>query len=322
METAVITSVIIVNYNCSNETIKLINGILLQNNISDIKIIVIDNNSNKEEKDIITKYCKKNHVAIEKIDKNYGYSYANNIGAKIARIKWNPKYYLFSNPDIEIIDKNTIDKMIGAFKKRKIVYVMPLIDNVKQKKNANMQIQIRRCESYLDTLICNSKIMKYIFKERYKKYIYYDEMPYKKNITGEVLSGAFFLIRADIFDKIGGFDKEIFLYHEEIILGKKIKKLGFTGEMITNIKVKHIQGAATNKTKKKKIFIMKNAYQIISEVYYLKHYLNSSNIRMKMYKILRIIEYGILSIIAADKKNIIKGIKIIIKGTDRNVIRN
>lgn len=55
----------------------------------------------------------------------------------------------------------------------------------------------------------------------------------------DVLSGSFFIIRKNIFDEIGGFDENVFLYCEESILKLKINKLNKVYRSVVDISCKY-----------------------------------------------------------------------------------
>jgi len=62
------------------------------------------------------------------------------------------------------------------------------------------------------------------------------------------LSGAFLLIRREAFGSVGGFDEDFFMYFEDVDLGRRISRAGWTNAFVPAATVVHIGGASTAKT--------------------------------------------------------------------------
>lgn len=59
------------------------------------------------------------------------------------------------------------------------------------------------------------------------------------------LSGSCFLIRSDVFAKVGGFDESYFMYFEDVDLAARVGKAGHRIRYIPSSEVLHIGGAST-----------------------------------------------------------------------------
>ena len=120
---------IIVNYNDSDNTIKLINNVKDYKSIK--KIVVVDNNSSDDSLDHLRELdIKKLHI-IESIHNN-GYAKGLNMGAKYAMEEYKNPILIFSNSDIEVESEDTIKNLISNFKNKDIKVVMP---KIKEKDN-------------------------------------------------------------------------------------------------------------------------------------------------------------------------------------------
>jgi len=80
-------------------------------NYQNFEIIIIDNNSCEEEtKEMLNYYKSKyDNFKVKRIEKEFNYSLLNNEAVKIS----NGEYLLFLNNDVEVIDGNWLDEMIG-----------------------------------------------------------------------------------------------------------------------------------------------------------------------------------------------------------------
>jgi N-acetylglucosaminyl-diphospho-decaprenol L-rhamnosyltransferase len=61
------------------------------------------------------------------------------------------------------------------------------------------------------------------------------------------VSGAFFLVRRDAFDEIGGFDERYFMYVEDVDLCWRLRKAGWTIRYEPGAEVVHQQGLSTSR---------------------------------------------------------------------------
>jgi N-acetylglucosaminyl-diphospho-decaprenol L-rhamnosyltransferase len=67
--------------------------------------------------------------------------------------------------------------------------------------------------------------------------------------TGWV-SGACLAIRRDLFTQVGGFDEKYFMYFEDVDLGYRLGKQGFTNLYVPEVSITHIGGESTKAIKK------------------------------------------------------------------------
>ena len=63
----------------------------------------------------------------------------------------------------------------------------------------------------------------------------------------DCVSGAFFVIKYNVFKQIGYFDENVFLFYEEDILGYKFSKLGYEIYSINDIKFIHYDSRTIGK---------------------------------------------------------------------------
>ena len=90
-------SMIILNYNGLNYTVKCLES-LLRIDYNNYRLIVVDNASDKNEAEEIERLFKQ-EITVIRNDRNYGYSEGNNTGIKFALERFDPKYVLIFNND-------------------------------------------------------------------------------------------------------------------------------------------------------------------------------------------------------------------------------
>lgn len=252
-------SIIIVNYHVDKELFLCLQSIYNSKPKVPVEIIVVDNN---ETKTIYSELKKKFPKVIYVKNDNKGFGQGNNVGAQHAK----GEYLFFLNPDTKI-EEGSVDILSNYLNThKKVGIVAPILKNISGKL---VDLQGARELTPIHAIFGFSFISK-LFPKNFiaNKYWYKDE--WNKKIIKEVESipGTAFVIRKNIYEKIGGFDEKFFLYFEEHDICKRVIKLGWKVVMHPEATVKHVLGASTRKSNKdiKKIFNQSRFY------YFKKHF--------------------------------------------------
>ena len=211
-------SVIIVNFNGKSLVEECLKS-LFKVDYDNFEVILVDNNSNDETINFITKNYPS--IILIKLDSNKGFAEPNNIGSKNAK----GEYLLFLNNDT-IVTPNFISEMIKV------------IEN-------NQEIGI--CQSLLlksdDTVDSSGDfidILGVVFSSK--------KIPNKVQKISSA-KGASLLIRKQLFDDLGGFDKKFFATFEDVDLGWRAWILGYTVVIVPKSIVYHLGGQTINQLK-------------------------------------------------------------------------
>lgn len=264
------TAIIIVNYNDYTSTVQLIENIK-QYKIID-KIVVVDNHSKEEEREKL-KSIKNKKVKVLYNEENKGYSYAINIGAKFLISLYGKCNIIVSNSDIIIQEEKHIKELLKTLLQKKVGVASPVIY---ENKTLNRGWKLTTPKQDLRMMI--PKIYKYFEK----KYRYYQEDHYsQKEAIVDVTSGCFFLIKSTVLEEIGFLDENVFLYFEENILAKKLKKLGLEMRVNNEVVIIHNHSITIDKNinKKRKLQILRE-----SQLYYEEAYNNATEKELKKMK--------------------------------------
>jgi len=270
-------SLIIVNYNSSHNTTKLIKSINLIDNLIK-KVIIVDNNSNDLKK---LKIYKKNILLI-KNDKNLGFAKAVNIGIK----KANTKYILLLNPDTLIID-SSIRKLYKEIESdSKIGAIGGKIQNM---TNQKYQFTATTKPNFLTGIFEFTNFKKLFPRNIFsKKFWVESDKEITKPLEVGSLCGAFILFKRKLGLDLNLFNESYFLYMEDIDFGLSIIEKGYKVIFDPNSKIKHIGGASSN-----------SKYNIV-----LKHWYDSRKIFFNKY--CNRIQSVILNIIFLIEENSLK----------------
>lgn len=254
-------SIIIVNYRVKKFLFNCIE-LLYKSSYKNIEIIVVDNDEVKKiKKDLKKKFPK---VIYIESSENVGYGRANNIGA----IRANGEYLFFINPDTEI-HKDALRELITFFeKKKKTGIVAPLLlkkdGSVMEEQGSSLLTPMSAVRGL--TFLKNLPIL----GDKNYRHQKWD----KKTIEEvDVVPGTAFMIKRKLFEKIGGFDDDFFLFFEEDQICRKVKELGFKNYIIPSAQVKHHWGESTKQNpktdqifKKSRFLYFKKNYGILKAV--------------------------------------------------------
>ena len=218
-------TIILVSHRSKNLVLNFI-----KNFYTKYKILIIDNSNDINLKNILEK--KYPEITIRLIENN-GYASAINYGSKLVKTK----YFLISNPDIEGLTSNNIDKFLDVAKNLNDNFSLLGPRYIGADKKSHIQ--------------SNPKIE--IAEMRF-------------------ISGACMFFKKEIFNNLGGFEENFFLYFEESDFCLRAHKI-YKNYQINTIQVKHNVGSSVeveNTDKKNNLIELYNWHFIWSKFYYYK----------------------------------------------------
>lgn len=277
------TGMIIIHYNDLESITNLINNIKNYKVLD--KIIIVDNNSNKDIKKEIKKIIS-NKIEIIENKENKGFAYAINIGSKRLIEELGECNIIISNADIIINKEEDLKELILELDKKNIGLVAPTI-----LENNGLNRGWKEASPILDSLLNIIYIHRFIRK----KYIFYKEEHYKgKSSVVDIASGCFFLIKSNVLEKINYLDENTFLYYEENILAKKLKNINKKIVILNDVIVIHNHSVSIDKNinKIKKLKIQKQ-----SQYYYQVNYNQANFLEKCLLKITSFISRIILTVV-------------------------
>jgi GT2 family glycosyltransferase len=269
---------VVLNYNDYKTTRIMLDTIKSYRSID--SIVVVDNHSTDNSYELLKEY-NSNKIDVIKSKSNNGYSAGNNVGIKHLLKKHKVDYVIISNPDI-IVESEVITALKKEMDKHASIKVLaPTISELDTIKRGWM------LPTYYGEVItiCNTK------QRFHKNYGLYDESHYKDKLSKvDVVSGCFFMIRADVLKEINYFDEGTFLYYEENILGHILKDKGYDTYILNNVQVIHNLSVSVDKSIKKL-----NKYKILikSLMYYEKTYNKRNIFSMFILKVLYVLSLTI-----------------------------
>lgn len=251
-------SVIILNYNvryflelCVLSVESALKGI-------DSEIIVVDNNSQDDSSEMIkTRFP---NIKLIQNTENLGFPKGNNIGVAEAK----GEYICILNPDT-VVAEDTFEKVLAFAKKQKNLGIVgvKLIDGKgnflpESKRGIPMPWVAFTKIAGLYKLFPNSPL----FNKYYAQHL-------SDNQTGEVeiLVGAFMLLKKELYEQLGGFDEDCFMYSDDIDLSYRALQKGKSNYYYHETTVIHYKGESTVKDG-----IYMKRFQEAMTFFYRKHF--------------------------------------------------
>ncbi|PGS56025.1 glycosyltransferase family 2 protein [Bacillus sp. AFS041924] len=263
-----------------------------------IKAVVIDNSNNKKNFINLIRALENNFAKSKKLntnnyfiktknievimvdpEENLGYAKGNNYGAKVAEEHFEFDYYIFSNNDI-VIKNLDLTKIKVYFKNNIHTAILGIkqldLKGVNQNPRKNTNIWRKLIIPNLFNLFLNARLTNRIINDKYSLDSL-DTMP----IEVDWVSGAFFIVRKEVFNMVNGFDQNTFLFAEEPIICDKVRKFKQKVVYFPYSEILHEHGGTT----KKQSSILIENINFNSHYYYFKEYVKSNTFELIIAKI-------------------------------------
>lgn len=228
-------SIIYIYYNTPNEILDSVSSLRKRINKEKHEIIIIDNNSPLP---LPNSLIKDKNIIFIKNRENKGFGRALNQASKIAR----GKYIIFLNPDT-IVQDNFIQKIVKKMDGDKKIGLLGV--RYKNKKGEVIK-SVSNFPTSKRLLFSFSLIFKIFPKNKIANEYWLNEFDYSREQEVSVVGGACMVVRRDVFKKIGGFDKQFFMYFEEADLSERIRKAGYKVIYYPKITIVHLVGKSSS----------------------------------------------------------------------------
>ncbi len=213
-------SVIIPSFNTKSILKSCLDSIIKNTQDLNYEIILVENGSKDGSLQMLQGYKKKSkRVRVINARKNLGFGRANNVGV----IKSKGEYLLFLNSDTIITD-NSLRESVDILKSRKDVGVFSC-------RLLNSDLSVQESGGHFPNLfnlfawqfgIDDLPIIGNLIPSFHPHRSQYD-----KDKAFDWVTGAFMMVPKKVFMEAGMYDKNIFMYTEEMELNYRIAKLGY-----------------------------------------------------------------------------------------------
>ena len=223
----------------------------------DFEVIIVDNNSKEESFEQLKALLQPTSHKMVRSQINTGFGLGNMLGAFQAK----GDYLCFLNSDVLLVEDCVSPLLLYLSEHPDVGVVTPQ----QYRPDGNPAFSFRH-ELGLRHELFGDSIFERLFPGKYPP-----RRDFSRQAPFEVseINGSFMLFPADVFWQIGGFDTNIFLYHEEYDIARRLERLGYKNVVYPSARFLHCQGASSHQEKKE---IRKERF--ISKIYCYSKYHN------------------------------------------------
>ncbi len=268
-------SIIILTFNSAHHIENLIDSIYKFNKNDNFEILIVDNKSSDETVKKVNIYKAKNkknttNLKIFETGSNLGFAKGINFGIQKAE----GKIFLFLNPD-SVWSEGTLDKMVTVFDRNEKIGIVG--GRLKSKQN----VYEKSTGKFFGFWVTLALIFGL------------DEMfglrgSPEKIKRVDFVSGGFMMVKKTVFEKLSGFDENLFMYVEDMKFCYDAKKSGFLTYFTPEVAIDHEGQGSSDRS-----FAIKNIYAGI--LYF--HKKNSGFVVYLVIRLLLLLKAGVLVMI-------------------------
>lgn len=238
-----LVSAIVLNYNGEAYLFYCLDSLEKQD-YPNLEIIVVDNGSTDQSQKVVENYS---GVKFRKLEKNYGFSIGNNLGASMAK----GKHLFFLNNDIRI-SSDCISKLVEVLSKNdKLFAVETLQYDWEGKKILRKNFMLYK-RNLRESFILNIRGG------------CLDSAPFLMEVPCGC--GSSLMVKKDRFEELKGFDPKMFMDFEDTDLSWRAYRRGWSILFQPQAKAYHMLGMATGAKemlRKRKYFYIKNRQRFL-----------------------------------------------------------
>ncbi len=243
-------AIAIVTYRSANLTIDCLSSIAAERSTQGVNIraIVVDNASGdaKLVAKAIDQHGWSSWVTLITAPKNGGFAYGNNLALQRANADGPPKYLHMLNPDT-VVRKGAIGELVRFLEAHPDIGIagssFETLDGSEWPKAFRFPSLLSEFEEGLQFGLASRVLRRWVVAQLMT--------PVAQPIDWVV--GASMMIRWSVFDRIGGFDDNYFLYFEETDFCLRARKAGLSTWYVPASRVMHIGGQSTNVSNRKAV---------------------------------------------------------------------
>lgn len=242
-------SVIIVNHNTAQLTMQALSSLLVQSTLVKMEVIVVDSGSD-EPTDSLSSFCEENHIRFELLGENVGFGRANNHGAQLAT----GRNLFFLNPDTYLV--NDAVAILSDY--------LDQHDKVAACGGNLYTENISPAHSYHTHFPSILQELDFITGKRLLR-LFGDNSEFNEQQNPRKVAyvcGADLMMKREVFEKLGGFSPDFFLYYEESDLQCRAAEIGYEIHSVPQARIVHLEGKSfgLSETREKRVFNGRKVY--------------------------------------------------------------
>ncbi|HEY3328447.1 MAG TPA: glycosyltransferase family 2 protein [Capsulimonadaceae bacterium] len=249
----------IVSYNTAELLDNCLTALESHESVATFTVTVIDNGSRDGTVDMVR--SRHPNVAVIESGANLGYGRANNF----ALLNSDARYYLILNSDT-IVHDGALDAMVEALDTHP---EYGAVGGALLNPDGSPQTTWAAGKLDLAAVLLEQTYLAKLFPRSRRFGAYFEGWADRtKDAAIEQSCGACMMVRADLFNQLGGFDPRIFMYAEDTDLSKRIRDRGLGIAYVASARVTHHHGQSSGGAIRPRMIFEHNRSRIY---YFLKH---------------------------------------------------
>lgn len=254
-----LVDVVIVNWNAGNllrECVDSVTAFAGDNS----SVTVVDNASTDGSVKHLNALAAAGRIALVRLPENAGFARACNIGATHSCAE----FILFLNPDARIHEATIVRAVEFMRSQAGLSYGICGV-----RLEGDRGITQRHCARFptLRTFVGKVLGLNHLFPRLFPPH-FMVEFDHESSREVDQVIGAFFFVRRSVFEALGGFDEQFFVYFEELDFSLRARKAGWRTWYLAEAHAYHKGGGSSDQVKAKRLF-----YSLRSRLLYgFKHF--------------------------------------------------
>ncbi|MCW4034306.1 MAG: glycosyltransferase family 2 protein [Candidatus Bathyarchaeota archaeon] len=242
-------SAVIVNFN-GQDYLRQCLDTILNTTYSNFEVVIVDNASTDQSLAEIESFVSDSRIKVVKNQQNVGHAKGCNVGAKVAK----GDYLVFLDSDIEFEQKSWLSELVNVMENDPTVGI------------AQAKIVLAQNKQKLEYVCLNLDAL-----GSWSATYGFDQSMFKTDFELMAASSGCCIIRKQVFDQIGGFDDDYFIYDDDTDLSFRVRLLGYRVMFVSSSVVVHRGGVLRGVSGMMLFHSSKNRFYTLLKNYELKN---------------------------------------------------
>ena len=235
-----LVSIVVLNWNGKSFLAQFLPSIIQYSSLENVEIVLADNGSTDDS----IEFVKTNYPQVRIVNNKGNFGFAGGYNKALKHLS--SKYFVLLNSDVEL-SANWLPPLIDEMESDESIFACQ--PKMRAFYHKNYFEYAGAAGGFLDIFgypFCRGRIM---------DVCEIDEGQYDTKSEIFWASGACMMVRAELFQKVAGFDEDFFAHMEEIDLCWRMKNLGYKITYVPNSMVFHVGGGTLQKSNPKKTYL-------------------------------------------------------------------